>query len=414
MTNRPGKTALAGGAIDGPVVHIAPTPFFSNRGCHIRILNEYEALRQAGQRVIICTYGLGNEVAGVEVRRIGKIPGYTKTSAGFSPFKPFADVLLFFLVLKVVFQERAAIIHGHLHEGGLIGWWVKRVLFWRRIFLVMDVQGSLSGELRAYGTFRRIPWVLPLFYGLERLVLWLPDLIVCSSHASLDFLTRQCRISREKLEVVGDVVPPSFFEQRDRLEQRRRLGVPSDGVVVLYSGSLLPGKGVDLLLEAVALLLQRRQDVTVVLAGYPKQWIEEQTGQWPAYRSRLLLPGEVAYGELAGWLATADLAVDPKRGASGEASGKILHYMASGLPVVCFASENNRMFLGTEAFFVENETASALAAALDLALTDVQTRNKYGASGRDRAAASFSLAARGRQLADIYQRIQRVTKTART
>lgn len=57
------------------VVHIAPTPFFANRGCHIRILNEIRDLQQQGISVILCTYGLGNNPENIDIRRIARIPG---------------------------------------------------------------------------------------------------------------------------------------------------------------------------------------------------------------------------------------------------------------------------------------------------------------------------------------------------
>ncbi len=385
------------------VVHIAPTPFFANRGCHIRILNEIRALQHEGVRVILCTYGLGHDVPGVDIRRIPRIPGYTKTTAGFSPFKPLADCFLLFLVLSVVLRERATIIHGHLHEGGLLGWFVKMVLFWRRIDLIMDVQGSLSGELAAYGTFRQVPLLIRLFYYIERVVLWLPDTIICSSRASLSFLADQCRVAPSRLHLVGDVVPASFFEQRDKNVERTRLHLPADRAIVIYTGSLLPGKGIDLLLEAVRQVLAQRADTHVVLLGYPKAAVEAQIADWP-YRERIVLPGEVAYEALADWLAAADLAVDPKGASAGEASGKILHYLAGGLPVVCFDTDNNRRFLAENGFFAAAETAADLAQAIDLALTDEQTRTMYGKLGRRRAAEAFSSAALGQQLVALYCR----------
>ncbi len=389
-----------------PIIHIGPTPFFSNRGCHIRILNEIRGLAATGRRVILCTYGLGGDVQGLEVHRIWPIPGYTKTGAGFSPFKPLADVLLFFLVLKVVWQERATIIHGHLHEGGLIGWWVKILLFWRGITLIMDIQGSLSGELRSYGTFKKIPFMLNFFYFLERLICLMPDRIVCSSQASLDFLVHSCRVSEDKLELVGDVVPSSFFKSADGDGGREKLGLPADKKVVIYTGSLLPGKGVDLLIEAIEPVLQKRNDTVFALIGYPLEKVRE-TVDSTGLAGRVVLPGEVEYGDLGAWLYAADLAIDPKQSGAGEASGKVLHYMAAGLAVVCFNTENNRVFLGDHAFYAASETGSDLAAAIDLALTDTESRLKYGAFCRTRAGEDFSSDSAGQQLNRLYQQFEK-------
>ena len=388
-----------------PIIHIGPTPFFSNRGCHIRILNEIDGLASSGRRVILCTYGLGADVEGLEVRRIWSIPGYTKTAAGFSLFKPLADILLFFLVLKVAYQERAGLLHGHLHEGGLIGWCVKVALFWRNITLIMDIQGSLSGELRSYGTFRKLPFMLNLFYFLERIICLMPDKIVCSSPASREFLHRSCKVDRHKLELVGDVVPASFFTSDHSDGARQKLGLPADKQVVIYTGSLLPGKGIDLLIEAMEPLLRKRGDTVFALIGYPLERVQEKVVQ-AGLGDRVVMPGEVAYSQLSEWLYAADLAVDPKTGGAGEASGKVLHYMAAGLAVVCFDTENNRDFLGTNGFYAAAETGADLAAAIDLALTDGEARRKYGASCRARAEKDFSSDAAGQQLHLLYQQYE--------
>lgn len=392
--------------MSAPIIHIGPTPFFSNRGCHIRILNEINGLAAAGRRTILCTYGLGGEVDGLDIRRTWAIPGYTKTDAGFSLFKPLADILLFFLVLKVVWKERATVIHGHLHEGGLIGWCVKILLFWRGITLIMDLQGSLSGELRAYGTFKKLPFMLSFFYFLERLICLMPDRIVCSSQASLEFLDGSCRVDRRKLELLGDVVPASIFTRLQSGDARQKVGLPSDKRVVIYTGSLLPGKGIDLLVEAIEPIVQKRGDVIFALIGYPLDQIRK-TVEHNGLADRVVLPGEVEYSDLGQWLYGADLAVDPKRSGAGEASGKVLHYMAAGLAVVCFDTENNRKFLGDNGFFAAQESGADLAAAIDLALTDAESRRKYGAVCRLRAREEFSSDAAGRQLNRLYQHFEK-------
>ena len=384
-----------------PIVHIGPTPFFSNRGCHIRILNEIRGLASAGRRVLLCTYGLGRDIEGTDIRRIWAIPGYTKTDAGFSIFKPLADVLLFFLVLRVVWQERVKVIHGHLHEGGLIGWCVKTVLFWRGITLIMDIQGSLSGELRSYGTFKKLPFMLNFFFFLERLICLMPDRIICSSQASMDFLMNSCRVDRSKLELVGDVVPASFFEPEEKDGVRQKLGLPTDKQIVIYTGSLLPGKGVDLLVDALEKVLQTHHDTIFVLVGYPVEGVKQMIDNI-GLSGRVVLPGEVAYADLGLWLYAADLAVDPKESGSGEASGKVLHYMAAGLAIVCFDTENNRAYLDENAFFTASESASDLASSIDLALTDGESRRKYGAFCKIRAGKDFSSDAAGQHLNSLY------------
>ncbi len=376
-------------SVSQPVLHIAPTPFFANRGCHIRILNEVRSLEKRGQRVIVCTYGLGDDMDGVDVRRIVSIPGYTKTSAGFSPYRFVADFLLFFLVLKVAFSERPSVLHGHLHEGGAIGWLVGRLLFWRKMLVVMDVQGSLSGELEAYGHFQKFPLLIRFFYAIERIICYLPDVLVCSSPASHEFLLSKCGVPSEKTTLLSDVVPDMFFQVRNQESLRQKKGVPPEKDVVIYTGSLLASKGVDSFLEAVEQVAATHPEWFFIILGYPVEWVQQEV-QKKGLDERVLILGEVSYLHLAEWLAVADIAVDPKNSGSAEASGKILHYMASGLPVACFDLPNNRRLLEENGFYAEDATPYALAKAMERAFLRREDWRDICVRGQERVARLYS------------------------
>lgn len=388
------------------VLHIAPTPFFSNRGCHIRIRNEIEGLQQNDTRVLLCTYHHGNDTPGIDIRRIRSIPGYKKTDVGYSPYKFIADILLFFLVLKTAWIARPVILHGHLHEGALIGWGVSLLLFWRRIPLIMDMQGSLSGELKAYGAFNFFHPLLKLFLGIEKIICRLPAAIVCSSENSLRFLREQFGIAGSHVSLLEDVVPDRFLVQEDKEKRKKLYGVPEGKRVVIYTGSLLPGKGIDYLLDAKRILLSRRTDLFFVFAGYPKNAVVEYALRH-GLTDHCLIPGEFSYDELRGWLAVADLAIDPKMADHGEASGKILHYMASGLPVACFDLPNNRNFLGQAAYYAEPGSVEGLAAAIEKGLADPVTSIQYGKVGRQKIKKEYSVFAAGVQLRELYEKLQK-------
>jgi len=386
------------------VIHIAPTPFFANRGCHIRIRNEIDALARKGVEVILCTYGLGNDVQGIDTRRIVSIPGYNQTSAGFSPYKFIADLLLFFLVLKTAWKEKPDVLHGHLHEGALLGWAVKVVLFWRKIPVIMDMQGSLSGELTAYGVFKSFPFILQCFFFLEKIICLLPEAILCSSENSLDFLITKCGVTKNKGAVLADVVPDVFFQEQDSADFKKKYGVPADKHIVIYTGSLLEGKGIDTLLAAMGTVLSARNDVFFILVGYPTE-AAEQYIQESGFEESCLVVGEVAYDELASWLSVAQLAVDPKGEISGEASGKILHYMASALPVVCFDTVNNRKYLGENAFFAQPGSADDLAEMIEKGVQEQSLATVFAERGKEKVKASYSLGALAEKLNNHYKNL---------
>src|SRR5512135_3327506 len=130
---------------------IAPTPFFADRGCHVRIYEEARALTALGHEVRIVTYHLGRDMAGIPTVRIPFFPWYRKLSAGPSWHKPYLDIFLFFKALAVGRSFHPDVIHAHLHEGAFLGLFLKKAI---RVPLVFDCQGSLTAEMIDHGFIR--------------------------------------------------------------------------------------------------------------------------------------------------------------------------------------------------------------------------------------------------------------------
>ena len=49
------------------ILVIAPTPFFADRGCHIRIYEEARALIKKGHKIDIYTYHNGRDIKGLNI-----------------------------------------------------------------------------------------------------------------------------------------------------------------------------------------------------------------------------------------------------------------------------------------------------------------------------------------------------------
>ena len=385
------------------ILHIAPTPFFADRGCHIRIRNEIEALKVFPYKVIVCTYSLGREVRGIDTRRAWKVPGYRKLDAGYSPYRFIADFFLFFLVLKTVWQDRPCLLHCHLHEGVSIGWVVKWCLFWRKLPVIMDMQGSLSGELAAYNALSARPFLLNLVRKVEGLIYGMPDFFLCSSPQSRSCLVDDFKVPAQQTIILRDIVPDVVFDVTVAQGEGRRREIPADSRIILYTGSLLPGKGVQYILQAMKYLCTGREDLFFILVGYPLDAAGEYLKMHHLERY-CLLPGQVDYTDLPTWLALGDVAVEPKEADSGEASGKLLHYMAAGLPVVCFKTENNAGILGPAGYFVPAGDGEDLAAGILEVLADLDLARARGEQGKERIRIHYSSAAVGKELDRIYGR----------
>src|SRR5512146_1473140 len=149
-TSSPEPRAQSLGALR--VLMLAPTPYFADRGCHVRIYEEARALIDLGHEVCIVTYHLGRDMAGIPTVRIPPVPWYRKLSAGPSWHKPYLDILLFFKALAAARRFRPHVVHAHLHEGAFLGIFLKKLL---HLPLLFDCQGSLTAEMLDHGFIRK-------------------------------------------------------------------------------------------------------------------------------------------------------------------------------------------------------------------------------------------------------------------
>jgi glycosyltransferase involved in cell wall biosynthesis len=383
------------------VLHIGPTPFLSDRGCHIRIRGLVRGLRRHEVESWLCTYGLGGDVADVETERIASIPGYRRLDAGPSVFKYVADIMLLAKVCGSILRRNPDVLHGHLHEGALIGHAARTLLFWRRLPLVFDMQGSLTGELEQYGYFRWFPPARWLFRATEWIIDRLPDRIAASSTSSLEIAQGKFGIEPQCLSLVPDGADVAPVSAERIAELRADLGLPTNKFIVVYSGSLKRVKGLDALHATIAGAAARGLPVHFLIVGYPVEPTRRflcSEGLDPICS----LAGRVPFDEISEYLALADMALEPKPAGSGEASGKMINYMAAALPVACFDTPNNRAMLADSGCYASPESAEELIDAIAELSADRERAAALGRYGLARAAAEFSWEASADTLLHLY------------
>ena len=103
------------------ILLLAPTGFFADYGCHVRIRGQAEALQARGHRVLVCTYPGGRDVPGLPTVRPPLLPRRQEMPVGSSWLKLGLDLALGPTALAATLRFRPQVIHAYLHEGALIG-----------------------------------------------------------------------------------------------------------------------------------------------------------------------------------------------------------------------------------------------------------------------------------------------------
>jgi len=389
------------------VLMVAPTPFFGDRGCHVRILEQVRALRHHGAEVLLATYHVGRDVPEVRTVRTVRIPWVRRLPVGFSVHKPGLDLLLLATAARAARRFRPDVIHGHLHEGAMLASILGRLLGRPT---VADLQGSLTGELIDHGTIPSRGLLPALARVVERATLGGPARLLTSSTPFARELAQRWGAGDRVIALPDGVDPEVFHPDVSAPELRQRLGLEGRRVVV-FLGVLTRYQGVDDLITAWPAVTAAVPDAHLLLMGYPNERRYRGLVKRAGLASSITVTGRIDYREAPRYLALGDVAVSPKRSAT-EANGKLLNYMASGLPTIACDGPVARDILGRAGLFVPIGDTAALARACVTLLEDAGERKWRGEALRERAIMRFSWLALAGRLVEVYREAGRVAQTA--
>jgi D-inositol-3-phosphate glycosyltransferase len=215
-----------------------------------------------------------------------------------------------------------------------------------------------------------------------------------------------------RVEVVHPGVDLEVFRPLDKAATRAALGLPADAAVLLFAGRIQPLKAPDVLLRAVAALLDRaphlRSRLVVPVVGgpsgsgldHPESLAQLATGLGLDGVVRFVPP--VAQRELARWCAAATLVAVPSY---NESFGLVAaEAQASGTPVVAAAVGGLTTVVrdGHSGLLVDGHEPAAWADALRRVVEDddLRARLETGALQQGR---SFSWEHTAERMLDVYE-----------
>lgn len=246
---------------------------------------------------------------------------------------------------------------------------------------------------------------------------------------SVDALIAQC--PSERVELVDDygadprkvtIIPSAVnigqFAPVERETARRRIGLPTDGLVVAYVGRMLPRKDVRNLLRAMARLRERHPAVaqpTLLLVGgettEPDPVATPEIGVLMRLSEELALRGSTRFvgkrqpETLRDYYSAADVVVTtPWYEPFGLTP---LEAMACGRPVIG-SSVGGITFTvkdGETGYLVPPRDPDALAARLADLLTHAEVRRRMGRAARERVERDFTWPTVAQRTASLYDQV---------
>ncbi len=395
-------------AVERPlrILMIAPTSFFSDYGGHIRILEETYTLQGMGHEVAIVTYYKGSDMPGLDIRRTAPLPWRAEYEVGSSRHKIAFDVYLAWQSLVEAMRFKPDVIHGHMHEGALIGGVLAKLL---RRPLVFDFQGSMTAEMTDHNFLRKDGRLYRLAFRLENFINKMPQAILTSSLKATRLLEEQFQLPSDKLVPLPDCANPRRFDPDQftpemKQQLRQQLGLPTDTPLVAYLGLMTDYQGIPHLIEAAVRLKQAGEKVHFLIMGYPNVARYKSIAQQKGVSDIITFTGKVQYQHAPAYLSLGDIAVAPKMSTS-EGSGKLLNYMALGQPVVAYDSAVHREYLGDLGVYAPSGDVAAFTEAIAVLLRQPEHRRELGQQLRQRALQTYSWQKAGEQIVSLYKQL---------
>ena len=309
-----------------------------------------------------------------------------------------SDMLALRQLLRILGDERPAIVHTHTSKAGFIGRLAARIA--RVPAVIHQPHGHI---FYAYHGRARTAF----YVALERwAATWSDRIVTLTERGTEEHLARGIG-RREQFVTVPSGVPVDRLRAAapPRAVARARLGLPPGAFVVAALGRFVPVKGFDLLVEALPAVVAEVGSARLLLVGDgPERGALEARAAGLGVAGRLHVTGAVE--DVAPCLAAADVVAAPSR---NEGMGRVLvEAMALGIPVVGTAVG------GIPAVIVEGECgrlvppgdAPALARALADLGRDEALRRKLGEAAVGRAA-EFSTAVADAKMRAVYDDLVR-------
>lgn len=263
----------------------------------------------------------------------------------------------------------------------------------------IEAANSLRNRAGLFLEVHRVPGGAARRSWLVRASAGASGILAISGGVRADLL--ELGVPEAKLHVEHDAFEARRFAGLpERAAARELLGLQQDTPLIVYTGALLPWKGVDTLVGAA----RRLPDLRFVVAG----GMDADVARLRAFADglpNLRVDGFQPPSRVPLYLAAADVGVVPNRSAPAISARytsplKVFEAMAAGLPLVVSDLPSLREILrDEEAVFVPPDDPEALAAGLEELVAHPERRSRQATALRERST-EFTFDARARRILD--------------
>lgn len=377
------------------VLLLAPQPFFINRGTPIDVLLVLRALSERDDmEVDAIVYPEGEDVVlpHVDLYRVPVFLNSKGTRPGFSLKKLWIDFFMLLFTWKMVHRNKYDLLHAG-EETVYIAMLMKLIY---KIPYVYDIDSSNAQQLVEKCSTLKV--LAPVFNFIEKLAIRgaIANAPVC--HALADLCEKDGSKKTVTLHDISQLEHPDLPKTGALTKE-----IGAEGLILLYCGNLEEYQGVDLLVESFPYVVQKNDDIQlVIIGGTPEDIAKYQKKSADlGVESRIHFLGPRPFSELEKYLAEADILTAP-RTKGVNTPMKIFPYMHSGKPVILTKLYTHTQIVSSdEAYLADAEPALFAKGILELAQKP-ELRSKLGTKGKMFVEKNHVYSAHKRRMDELY------------
>ena len=359
------KVSLAGLRI----LHVHTLPIVSGSG--INTLLTMQGSMDCGAEV-----GLASAPGGKLEMLVGEAGMYFYPIRNFvSEVSPFKDLHALWQLNRLLAQEKFDLVHTHNSKAGILGRLAAR---WNHVpSIIHTVHGFAFHEEESW-FFRH------LFIVLERMAARWCDQMIAISQPMVEWAQREKIAPPEKIvKIYSGIEVEQFRNETPSPELKSRLGIQPEETVIGVVSKLWEGKGHEVLIDAVARLLDSGCRVKLLIVGEGN--LEEKLKEKPNHlgiKKNVVFTG--FWSDVPEITAILDFSVLPS---FYEGMGRVvLEAMAAGKPVVASRVGGVPEFVedGVTGYLISPGDVEALVDRLKTLIGDSDLRQTMGQQGAQR------------------------------
>lgn len=382
---------------------IAPQPFFQPRGTPFSVLHRLKALSKLGYAIDLVTYPIGAdvEIDNVRIFRAKGVPFVKNIAIGPSKVKLGFDALLYRKAVDLLQSHSYDLLHTH-EEAGFMGIRLARKF---NLLHLYDMHSSLPQQLHNF-KFTRSRLIVSAFETLERKTIESAQAVITICPELWQYV--HDRFPGKYNKLIENVADNSlvFGEQQATASPPADLGINGENVV-LYTGTLEPYQGLDLLIESAREVVKSQQDIRfLVVGGKPDQVSRyRQKARELGVEAYFKFIGQRPAEEIPAYIQKAHVLVSP-RIEGNNTPLKIYSYLRSGIPIVATRHITHTQVLNSDVAVLTEMQPEDFASGILRVLQDKAYAYRLSQKAKALADEAYSYEVYLQKTREVYQYLE--------